>query len=520
MKRIALTAVALLCLGAAHSQNIPEYHDTEVEASREYIEGNAYQKDLLLYADMLGDTHPYYADAEHRAKLQRCAGKIYKECGKITEVSDFKLRLSKLAASLHDGHTAIYFFNRLDRIFPVMFTIDGNAPTTIELCSEEHRDILGKEVASINGKPLKKILNSAREFVSADNAVNFENLVQEYLLLTDFWAMMGMSDEVLNITFTDGSTIAIPAINKSDLKIAQLQKDMSGRITAPRRALFDYTIYKDKGICYMQFNQFADRVTHPKNPQLPRFDEFMRDMMADMEAKSVKTLVVDLQYNSGGNSSLGDVLLSFLTPYRMMKQFNALVRISELMLAYYPYYKEFTYDGKPLEIGKRYLARKFDHNRDAKIDYTAPQDSARHVLNLDPERIFNGDVIFIQGKDTFSSAMLLLTTARDNHIGTIVGERSGGRPSHYGDVLYCRLPNTGTMATVSHKIFLRPSYSPVEDAEYLYPDLEIDLNDPQRDLVWEFVETFTRKANAPKSEKQQDDDSYLWDTIYNPSMNN
>ena len=518
MKRIALTAVALLCLGAAHSQNIPEYHDTEVEASREYIEGNAYQKDLLLYADMLGDTHPYYADAEHRAKLQRCVGKIYKECGKITEVSDFKLRLSKLAASLHDGHTAIYFFNRLDRIFPVMFTIDGNAPTTIELCSEEHRDILGKEVASINSKPLKKILNSAREFVSADNAVNFENLVQEYLLLTDFWAMMGMSDEVLNITFTDGSTIAIPAINKSDLKIAQLQKDMSGRITAPRRALFDYTIYEDKGICYMQFNQFADRVTHPKNPQLPRFDVFVRDMMADMEAKNVKTLVVDLQYNSGGNSSLGDVLLSFLTPYRMMKQFNAEVRISELMLAYYPYYKEFTYDGKSLEIGKRYLARKFDHNRDAKIDYTAPQDSARHVLNLDPERIFNGDVIFIQGKDTFSSAMLLLTTARDNHIGTIVGERSGGRPSHYGDVLYCRLPNTGTMATVSHKIFLRPSYSPVEDAEYLYPDLEIDLNDTQRDLVWEFVETFTRKANAPKSEKQQDDDSYLWDTIYSPAM--
>ena len=519
MKRIALTAVALLCLGAAHSQNIPEYHDTEVEASREYVEGNAYQKDLLLYADMLGDTHPYYADTEHRAKLQRRVGKIYKEYGKIGDVADFKLRLSKLAASLHDGHTAIYFFNRLDRIFPVKFAIDGNTPATIELCSEEHRDILGKEAKYINGKPLKKILSEAREFVSADNAVNFENLVQEYLLLTDFWAMMGMSDEVLSITFTDGSTIAIPAINKSDLKIAQVQKDMSGRITAPRRALFDYTIYKDKGICYMQFNQFADRVTHPKNPQLPRFDEFMRDMMADMEAKSVKTLVVDLQYNSGGNSLLGDVLLSWLRPYQEIKQFSAQVRISELMLAYYPYYKEFTYDGKPLEVGEIYWARKFDHNRDAKIDYTASQDSARHVLNLDPERIFKGDVIFIQGKDTFSSAMLLLTTARDNSIGSIVGERSGGRPSHYGDVLYCRLPNTGTMATVSHKIFTRPAYGTVEDAEYLYPDLEMDLNDPHRDLVWEFVESYTRKANTPKSEKQQDDDdSYLWDTIYIPAM--
>ena len=116
--------------------------------------------------------------------------------------------------------------------------------------------------------------------------------------------------------------------------------------------------------------------------------------------------------------------------------------------------------------------------------------------------------------------MLLLTTARDNYIGSIVGERSGGRPSHYGDVLYCTLPNTGTITTVSHKIFRRPTYGTVEDAEYLYPDLEIDLNDPHRELVWEFVESSTRKANVTKSDKQQEDDSYLWDTIYNPSMNN
>lgn len=519
MKRIALTAVALLCLGAAHSQNIPEYHDTEVEASREYVEGNAYQKDLLLYADMLGDTHPYYANAEHRAKLQRRVGKIYKECGKMGDVADFKLRLSKLAASLHDGHTAIYFFNRLDRIFPVMFTIDGNAPATIELCSEEHRDILGKEVASINGKTLKKILNSAREIVSADNAVNFENMVAEYLLLTDFWEMLGMSSEELHITFADNTTVAIPAINKRELKITQLQSNLSNRVTAPRNTLFDYEIFEEKSICYLQFNQFADRVTHPQYTQLARFDEFCSEMMAEIEAKGIKTLVVDLQYNSGGNSVLGDVLLSWLKPYKKIKQFNTQVRISKLMLTYYPYYKEFTYDGKPLEIGETYWARKFDHNRDAKIDYTAPQDSAHHILNLDPERVFKGDVIFIQGKKTFSSAMLLLTTARDNNIGSIVGERSGGRPSHYGDVLYCTLPNTGTITTVSHKIFRRPTYGTVEDAEYLYPDLEIDLNDPHRELVWEFVETFTRKANAPKSEKQQDDDdSYLWDTIYSPAM--
>ena len=520
MKRISLLATALLSLGIAYGQNIPAHHDTEIEASREYVEGNAFQKDMLLYADMLGDTHPYYADAEHRAKLQKRVRKMYKECGKIGDVAEFKLFLAKVAASLHDGHTAVYYWNSLDRIFPVRFTINGNTPSIVDLCQEEYRDILGKEVKFINGKPLKKILNAAREIVSADNEVNFENLVTEYLLLTDFWTMLGMSNEELHITFADNTTATIPAINKRELKITQLQSDLTNRVTAPRNTLFDYEIFEEKSICYLQFNQFADRVTHPQYTQLARFDEFCNEMMAEIEAKNIKTLVVDLQYNSGGNSVLGDVLLSWLKPYKKIKQYNAEVRISELMLTYYPYYKEFTYDGKPLEIGETYLARKFDHNRDAKIDFTAPQDSAHHILNLDPERVFKGDVIFIQGKDTFSSAMLLLTTARDNYIGSIVGERSGGRPSHYGDVLYCTLPNTGTITTVSHKIFRRPTYGTVEDAEYLYPDLEINLNGPHRELVWEFVESFTNKVNVTKSDKQQEDDTYLWDTIYNPSMNN
>ena len=69
MKRIFLLAATLFCSVATYAQNIPHYHDADVEASKEYVEGNAYQKDLLLYVDMLGDTHPYYADTKHRAEL-------------------------------------------------------------------------------------------------------------------------------------------------------------------------------------------------------------------------------------------------------------------------------------------------------------------------------------------------------------------------------------------------------------------------------------------------------------------
>lgn len=137
-------------------------------------------------------------------------------------------------------------------------------------------------------------------------------------------------------------------------------------------------------------------------------------------------------------------------------------------------------------MGEVYDMWQFDHNRGQEIDYNAPQDSSQHILNLDAERIFRGDVIFVEGKESFSSATLLLTKARDCGVGIIVGEPSGGRPSHYGDLLYCTLPNTKTIATVSHKRFVRPNRE-AKESDYIVPDLFIELDDPNRDLLWEWI---------------------------------
>lgn len=486
MRRIILIIAALVVAPTLYGQNIPEYHNEAVEASADYQQGNAFQQDLLLYADMLSSTHPYYADAKHRKGLERRVRRVYKECGKIEDVADFKLSLARLAASLGDGHTAISFWSNLERIFPVRLALDINQPAIVDVTSEEHRELLGKEVKAINGRSLKQILRSAREIVSADNEVNFLNLVKEYLMFAEFWSFLDMSDECLTLTFADGSSAEILAISKRELRIAQLQRNAQERVTAMRNTLFDYTIFEEEGICYLQFNQFADRVTLPQYKQLARFDEFVAKMMAEIEAKGVETLVVDLQYNGGGNSNLGDVLLSWLKPHAETERYGVDVRISKLLLERYPYYRDFTYDGEELKLGEVYDMWQFDHNRVKAIDYNAPQDSSQHILNFDAERIFRGDVIFVEGKESFSSATLLLTKARDCGVGIIVGEPSGGRPSHYGDLLYCTLPNTKTIATVSHKRFVRPNRE-AKESDYITPDVFIELDDPDRDLLWEWI---------------------------------
>ena len=486
--RRTLFSIALIIIGtiAAMGQNIPMIHSEEVEHSREYLRGNDFQKDLLLYVDMLAKTHPYYADTKHCAELNKRSRKMYQECGNITELITFKLLLARLASSLNDGHTTISYWSTYDTIFPIRLALDESSSTTIDITSEEHKELLGKEVTRINGITIDKLLGMARPLISADNEVNFRNMVKEYMMIAEFWQFLGMDSSSLQLTLADGRSMDIPAINKRNLKIAQLQKNTDKRVTAQRGVLFDYNIFEDHSICYLQFNQFADRLVYPQYPQLARFDEFLNEMFSEMEDKNIETLVVDLQYNSGGNSTLGDVLLSWLQPRHETRNYNVDVRMSELLATHYPHYRELTVDGKPLEMGKIYDLFGVDQNKTEKIDYDASQDSTKHQFNHNIERIFRGNVIFIEGTNSFSSATLLLTMARDNGIGTIIGEIPGGSPSHYGDILYGMLPNTNTLVTVSHKHFVRPNRE-LEGEIYITPDVKVELNDPNRDLAWEWI---------------------------------
>lgn len=487
MRHYLLTVVALIGFATICSgQNIATYHNQDIESSPLYENGNPYQRDLLLYVDMLKSTHPYFADSKHCSKFDKQTRRMYKECGKITNDIDFKVYIAKIAASLNDGHTAVPYWMTFDRIFPVKFSLDGDSPVIIEISPEDRRDILGKEVESINGKSIEYILKIARTLVSADNDANFENTIKEIMMFAQFWPLIDMSDEVMHLSFTDGTSAEIKAIDKSNLRIAQLQRDSVQGVTAQRGVLFDYTIYEEESICYLQFNQFADRLTYPQYPQLARFDDFTRDMMTEIRDKEIKTLVIDLQYNGGGNSQMGDVLLSWLHPHMTTKQYGVDVRISELLYTYYPYYREFTVNGEPLKVGEIYDYMSFDHSKDYKVDYDATQDPTKHVFNFDKELIFDGNIIFIQSKNSFSSSTLLLTMARDNGIGIIIGEPSGGKPNHYGDVLYCTLPNTGAISTVSHKHFTRPNKE-LKDCDYIIPDVTIELNSPNGDLAWEWI---------------------------------
>jgi len=373
MKKITLFfAMALMCISSyAQFQGYPPLDTTALSQNIEYQQGNKYQKDVMLFVDMLTDTHPYYIKKERRDSLYATMPQVLRSCAECSSDAEFTKILYGVLGRLHDKHTDV---------------IDQQ--TLIE--SQQ-----------------RKAEQQATSPITQTGVMAYGN------------------------------------------------------------DLFHYQIFPEYSICYLQFNQCADSRTM-QNESLPRWDVTIDKMFEQLKEGKIQTLVVDAQYNGGGSSMLCDELLIYLHPLAELKTFSTLLRFSDLMGTFNP----------------RIAVAKKSWEEAGHIDELYPMSSGQIPEGFVQPELYEGNVIFIQSKKTYSSAGMLMTMVRDNKIGTIIGETSSFPPSHYGEILPYSLPNTGELGSVCTKMFARPDTEHLED-EALEPDIAIDLTN--KEAVWNYI---------------------------------
>ena len=512
MKRpVCFLTSLLFVLLPASGQGFNLYSDPETESSELYSSGNPYQKDVLLFYSMLEETHPHFADSRRAKALEREKMKSFRWAEDCTSASGLGTYIQSRLAILEDGHTTVAPSYRTDQIYPINLYFLNDSEVYVKGIAAEYSEFLGKRLKCMNGMKIKDVLDSFRGKMSSDNENRFIRDVGNIMQFFQNWEDLPYmaADSSLNLVFTDMTSLKIYPCDIRGTEI-EWAYDMAGKgITAPKKALFYYEIPEDKQLCYLQFNAFTDRNTElqrvaasmpagqeiPANvmarlDMLPRFNVFLEEMFRDISANGVKTLVVDLRNNKGGNSILGDILLSWLKPAAQTADYRSYTRLSPLWGMQYPslmsqYRKAAqdrgeTIDGDTLYNGK-YLTS---------LSGAPESPDTLFRLNCTTDT-FNGDVIFIQGRDTYSSAGMLLTKARDNGIGLIIGEESSFRPDTYGDLLTWMLPNTGIRGYVSSKYFQRPA-GDREHGNALVPDVLItpswDDFMSGKDPAWEWIE--------------------------------
>lgn len=340
--------------------------DSAYQTVPEYQSGNKYQKDAILFMDMVADTHPYYIKADRRAEWFSKKNALLEQCGTIQNDEDFVDALIDVLGPLHDKHTDLTTLSRLQE---------------------------------------NKMAKSQESEAAA--AAGKEHIMSRH------------------------------------------------------DSYYDYRIFPQESICYLQFNQCVDM---PENP----FEAFLDGMFTEMDAKKIKTLVVDALYNGGGSSRLCDALLQHLCPVGKLEDYTTYLRFSNLMAAYNP----------------KIAAVKARWEEDGHKDELYEMPSPKIPADYQQPAVYEGNVVFVMGPKTYSSAGILLTMARDNHIGTIIGTTSTFSPSHYGEVLPYRLPNTGVLGSISCKFFARPDATTV-DATCMEPDCVINLDDKEQ--AWQYI---------------------------------
>ena len=343
--------------------------DSLYQTTVEYQSANKYQKDAILFMDMVADTHPYYVKEERRKEWFAKKQALLEKCANIETDEVFADALIDVLGPLHDKHTDL---------------------TTMKRMQESRQQ-----------------KNQNTETQDVPGAIDMKHIMRRH------------------------------------------------------DTFYDYTLFPEHSICYLQFNQCANAPDYP-------FAKLLDDMFAKIEEGDIKTLVVDAQYNNGGNSQLCDELLIRLYPLDKMKFFSSYLRFSDLMAAYNP--------------GVAAAKKSWEDDGHKNELYQKPE--PKIPADFQQPKLFEGQVVFVMGKRTYSSAGMLFTMARDNHIGTIIGTTSTFPPSHYGEVLPFRLPNTSVLGSISCKFFARPDAATVDD-NCLEPDVKVELDD--KDASWQYI---------------------------------
>ncbi|MFH0733348.1 MAG: S41 family peptidase [bacterium] len=449
-----------------------------IQTTTEYSEANVYQQDFLYLCEGLINFHANVYLNFPKEEFDKEKLIIFNKLKNCNDENEFTTLAALFVNKIKDGHAGLKGENQTGNVyfypFKTKYLIDSLYITSVtdQLPSEFN----GTVIKSINNVSLQEIEKRTCEKISFENYVSKQKGLMMRINNTWFLKFIDVikndSDKVIIETTNGKQFIALP--NSNNNYTAKLPPHL---ITEVNNNPFSYKIIKDKNLCYIQFNRFVDkRIGEMYINMLPwykrwlaktysffggnigipddYFEDFVNECVTNMKANNITKVLIDLRNNSGGSSYLGD-LLFYAFGVDKYKSFSADIKYSELLKM------------QMEAAGREY---KPTTNNDTITDNFAYTKNAEGVEKI-TQRI-NADVYVAVGEWTFSSAVMFATTAADNKIFKVIGEPISERPSHFGEVLFMKLPNTKRVCTLSCKQFHRPDTTKDND-ETLYPDVKI-----------------------------------------------
>lgn len=406
------------------SENIYEYPDPRLlkraksgMLSREQAE---FDLNALVYG--LSEVHPDMFSVCRQEDFFRAVNKAVQSLPDSISTMDLFRKAAPIVAMIGDGHTNLTFpYNDVftSELKRMPFWVDVLSDKSI-VCRSSLDSIIprGAKILSINGVSAEEMINSMLPYVAGEKEPFKLSRVD-----SSFPALRHMlyPADSFDIVFLPEGEKEAKTVTYKATDYEELKRRSPALPKSTNDETYSFTIDEKRNVAIMDFREFRDK---------QRMEVFADSMFRELRNRNIDNLIIDLRWNGGGNSAVGDVLLQYISPEPFVQMDKALVRISPMTRKL---------------MGAEDIAPMFSFFEMTEDQYIKPRTGQ--------EGHYNGNVYLLTSNKTFSSAGSFAWAFKECGMGTVVGEETGGMNVCYGDVLSYRLPVSRLHCSISFKRF-------------------------------------------------------------------
>lgn len=380
---------------------------------------------------------------------------------------DFYKTLLKTMALIKQGHTMVFddcgfrkFTEAGGLRFPFNISYYDGHIYIDENFSLNKKLIKGTEIITINRIPVSHIIEQFRPYLRV-RPNGFIGGTLAYNWPSYLWLEYGLSDTfTLSYLLPEDSLIRTTTVDGVSNERIAIHKEKTGE------QKFHFSIEKDKGLAIITINTFVW--------DFEEYDSLLNASFSRIKELEVKNLIIDVRNNHGGNGSLVNTLMNYLTDETFVSQSMSQVKTSEATRK--------CYTTNPVFVNAIEQARKAEENSseflelvDCFLEKPAGTITTFQKTEITPskkENRFEGQLYVLTSKETFSAATYFAALIKDNKIAYIVGEETADNPTDYGCFMWFKLPHTKINIQNSTRYDVRPAG--YDDKRGVIPDFVVN----------------------------------------------